>query len=52
VIVRVIPSLVPLTAIGYVPIAVDGATATVIVELPEPGAAMDVGFKLTASPGG
>jgi len=41
---------VPVTVIGYTPMAVFGDTATVIVEVPEPGAAIDVGLKLTVTP--
>lgn len=36
--------------IGYVPVAVLDPTAMVIVELPEPGAAMVPGLKLTVAP--
>jgi|HubBroStandDraft_4_1064222.scaffolds.fasta_scaffold16979_4 hypothetical protein len=43
---------VPATVIVYVPIAVVEATAMVMVELPEPGAAIDVGLKLTVTPAG
>jgi len=43
---------VPVTVIVYVPVAVVEATAIVMVELPEPGAAMDVGLKLTVTPAG
>jgi hypothetical protein len=35
-----------------VPVAVVEATAIVMVELPEPGAAMDAGLKLTVTPAG
>jgi len=35
-----------------VPVVVVEATAIVMVELPEPGAAMDVGLKLTVTPAG
>ena len=34
------------------PATVAGATARVMVEVPEPGAAMDVGLKLTVTPAG
>ena len=43
---------VPVTVIVYVPVAVVEATAKVRVEVPEPGAAMDVGLKLTVTPVG
>ena len=43
---------VPVTVIVYVPVAVVEATAIVIVEVPEPGAAMDVGLKVTVTPVG
>jgi hypothetical protein len=43
---------VPVTVIVYVPVAVVEATAMVMVELPEPGAEMDVGLKLTITPAG
>ncbi len=43
---------VPVTVIVYVPVAVVEATAILIVEVPEPGAAMDVGLKLTVTPVG
>lgn len=48
--VRVMLSPVPVTVIGYVPAAVLEPTAMVIVELPEPGAAMEAGLKLTVTP--
>jgi hypothetical protein len=50
--VRVMLPPVPVTVIVYVPVAVVEATAMVMVELPEPGAAMDVGLKLTVTPAG
>ena len=43
---------VPVTVIVYVPVAVVEATVMVMVEVPEPGAAMDVGLKLTVTPVG
>ena len=43
---------VPVTVIVYVPVAVVEATVKVMVEVPEPGAAMDVGLKLTVTPVG
>jgi hypothetical protein len=42
----------PLTVIGYVPAAVVEATAMFMVEVPEPGAAIDAGTKLTVTPAG
>lgn len=42
----------PVTVIVYEPVAAVGATATVMVEAPEPGVAMDVGLKLTVTPAG
>jgi hypothetical protein len=50
--VWVMPSPVPVTVIGYWPAAVDELTVSVIVEDPEPGAAIDVGLKLTVTPAG
>lgn len=50
--VCVTPAPVPATVIVYVPVAVVEATATFMVEVPEPGAAIDVGLKLTATPVG
>jgi hypothetical protein len=52
VVVRVRPPPVPVTVIVYVPVAVVEATAMVMVELPEPGAAMEVGLKVTVTPAG
>lgn len=43
---------VPVTVIVYVPVAVVEATAMLIAEVPAPGAAMDVGLKLTVTPEG
>ena len=43
---------VPVTMIAYVPVAVVEATVMVMVEEPEPGAAMDVGLKPTVTPVG
>ena len=48
--VWVIPPPVPVTVIMYDPAATLEATATLMVELPEPGAAMDVGLKDTVTP--
>lgn len=50
--VCVMPPPVPVTVIVYVPVVVVEATAMVIVDVPEPGAAMDVGLKLTVTPVG
>ena len=50
--VCVMPPPVPVTVIGYEPVAVFEATAMVMVELPEPGVAMDVGLKVTVTPVG
>jgi len=52
VVVCVTFSPVPVTVIEYVPVAVVAATARIMVEVPEPGAAMDVGLKLTVTPVG
>jgi len=52
VVVCVTPPPMPVMVIMYVPVAVVDATAKVIVELPEPGAAIDVGLKLTVTPVG
>jgi hypothetical protein len=46
----VMPSPEPVTVIGYTPVAVFEGTTMVIVEVPEPGAAMDVKLKTTATP--
>ena len=43
---------VPVTVIVYVPAVVIEATAMVMVEVPEPGAAMEVGLKVTVTPVG
>jgi hypothetical protein len=50
--VCVIPPPVPVTVIGYVPVAVVDATVSVALDVPEPGAAIDVGLKLTVTPAG
>ncbi len=50
--VWVMPPPVPVTVIVYVPTAVLEATTMVSVELPEPGAAMDAGLRLTVTPVG
>ncbi len=43
---------VPVTVMVYVPVAVVEATAILIVELPDPGAAIVAGVKLTVTPAG
>ena len=43
---------VPVTVIVYAPAVVVGATAMVMVEAPEPGAAIEVGLKVTVTPVG
>jgi len=48
----VMPPPVPVTVIVYVPVAVVEATAMLRVEVPEPGAAIDAGLKLTVTPVG
>ena len=48
----VTPPPTPVTVIEYVPVAVVEATVKVMVEVPEPGAAMDAGLKLTVTPDG
>jgi len=45
-------TLVPVTVIVYEPAATVEATAMAMVELPEPGAAMDAGLKVTVTPVG
>lgn len=42
----------PVTVIGYVPVAVEEATDRVMVEEPEPGAAIEVGLNDTVTPEG
>lgn len=51
-VVCVTPPPVPVTTIEYVPVAVVDATVMVMVEVPEPGAAMDVGLNATVTPVG
>jgi hypothetical protein len=46
------PPPLPVTVMGYVPVAVLEPTATVIVELPEPGAGIGFGLKVTVVPEG
>ena len=48
----VMPPPVPVTVIGYVPVAVVEATVMVMVELPDPGALRDEGEKPTVTPFG
>jgi hypothetical protein len=50
--VCVMPPPVPVTVMEYVPVAVVDATVRVAVDVPEPGAAMDVGLKPTVTPVG
>jgi hypothetical protein len=50
VVVCVTPPPDPVTVIVYVPVATVDATAMLIVELPDPGAAIDAGLKLTVTP--
>lgn len=50
--VCVSPPPKPLTTIGYVPVGVPDEAETVIVEVPAPGAAIEVGEKLTLMPVG
>ena len=47
-----IPPPLPVTVIGYVPVGVLDPTVMVIVEVPEPGAGIWVGLKLTVVPDG
>src|SRR5271169_5591891 len=46
------PPPLPVTVIGYVPAVVLLPTVVVIVELPEPGAGIGFGLKLTVVPAG
>ena len=50
--VRWIPPPLPVTVMGYVPTGVLAPTVMVIVELPEPGAGIVCGLKLTVVPVG
>jgi len=43
---------VPVTVMAYEPVAVEESTVSVMVEDPEPGAAIDEGLKLTVTPAG
>lgn len=52
VVVSARPPPVPVTVIGYVPVAVVAATVKVIVELPDPGAVIEIGLKVTVTPVG
>jgi hypothetical protein len=52
VVVWVMPPPVPVTVIVYVFGVTDGPTAMVMVEVPEPGAAMEAGLKVTVTPDG
>ena len=45
-----VPPPFPVTVIEYVPTAVFDPTVMVIVELPPPGAAIELGLKLTVVP--
>lgn len=46
------PPPVAVRVMGYVPVAVFDPTEIVMVELPEPGAAIVLGLKLTVAPAG
>src|SRR5271154_6745954 len=50
--VWVIPPPVPVIVIEYVPATVVEATASVNTDVPEPGAAMEVGLKVAVTPVG
>jgi hypothetical protein len=50
--VCVMPPPTPVMVIGYEPVAVFGPTVSVTAEMPEPGAAMDVGLRPTVTPAG
>ena len=52
VVVRVLPPPVPLMAMLRVPVLAREVVVTFIVDVPDPGAAMDVGVKLTVTPDG
>src|SRR5271170_3350200 len=47
-----IPPPLPVTVMGYVPVGVLPPTVMVMVELPEPGAGIGFGLKLTVVPDG
>ena len=46
------PPPLPVTVMGYVPVGVLAPTTMVIVELPDPGAGIGFGLKLTVVPDG
>src|SRR5271167_4771383 len=46
------PPPLPVTVMGYVPTGVLDPTVMVMVELPDPGAGMELGLKLTVVPVG
>ena len=50
--VKLPTELRPITVIVYVPVAVVGATAMVMVDVPEPGAVIDEGLNVTVTPVG
>lgn len=52
VVVCVTPPPVPVTVIGYVPATAVAATAMVAADVPDPGAAIEVGLKVTVTPVG
>ncbi len=52
VVLRWIPPPFPVTVMGYVPTSVLAPTVMVMVELPEPGAGIVCGLKLTVVPVG
>src|SRR5689334_12728588 len=52
VVVCVLPPPVPVTVIGNVPVAVVDATVMPMLDVPEPGAAIDDGVKVTVMPAG
>ena len=52
VVVSCVLPLVPVTVIGYVPVGVLAPTVIVMLEVPEPGAGIVAGLKLTVVPDG
>src|SRR5271157_6015022 len=52
VVLCLIPPPLPVTVMGYVPTGVLDPTLIVMVELPEPGAGIGLGLKLTVVPEG
>ena len=52
VVLFVLPPPVPVMVMVWVPVLARELTVTFIVDVPEPGAAMDVGLKLTVTPDG